>query len=258
LGKYDAVLRPYFEITQKYGIRELAIIADSDLIDESYSLPLSLGIVIVLPWKDKTLEDLKSLANLLNLPEVPDDIDDGEFTIIKNFLIIAPPFAKNNVKTWAKSAVPSKNAPIYDALKDAGTDEIKFAIVPSPELLKAIKPITNNAPEVWHEVIQFAQQKTESITASVNFGILVSDTQKARFSFVAKMKTKEDAVVLRKLALDMADAQYQKAKSSIELANMDDALLSIQLLFLTISNARYKSIIPKVSEDRLQLEFTEK
>jgi hypothetical protein len=255
LGKYDAVLRPYFEITQKYGIRELAIIADSDLISGLHPL----GLAIVLPWKDKTLDDLKSLAVLLNFSELRDDVADGEFTIIKNFLIIAPSSEKNRVRTWAKNAVSSKNASIYDALKDAGTDEIKFAIVQSPELLKAIKPITDNAPEVWHEVIQFAQQKTESITASVNFGILVSDTQKARFSFVAQMKTKEDAVVLRKLALDMADAQYQKARSSAESgAIMDDDLLAIRLLFLTISNARLKSIIPKVSEDRLQLEFTEK
>ena len=142
LEKLDVLVRPTWEtITKGLGITEIAMIADFNLLE--HDAP----VILVIPWKNKTDEQLQMLITLLQL-KADDFVKVGDFLIGDEVRRIEKTAAV--VKGWLAKDAPANSA-IHEALKSVADAEIKVAIAP-PEQLRFILQNAPLPPDMPQEV----------------------------------------------------------------------------------------------------------
>ncbi|MDR3199001.1 MAG: DUF1559 domain-containing protein [Planctomycetaceae bacterium] len=220
IDKIEQLIRPHFEqVTEKLGLRELAVIfydimemklpalpeENKNNVNRSYS-----NSVIAIPWKNKSNEDLELLLSLLDSVGVNIDyVLTPEFILLNPQRKSQPTHLQENFIPLSE-IVPSKNAPIYEVLKEAGDDEIKIAFVITDKLRKnfiQIKP-DQNMPEqlkILTAFWAFSINKIDWVSASVSLGRLISDSKKESFRLTIKTPNENDAVFLRNLLENSID-----------------------------------------------------
>ncbi|MDR0521174.1 MAG: DUF1559 domain-containing protein [Planctomycetaceae bacterium] len=182
LGKLDAIARPVTEaVMTKLGINEIAFIFDTGMIEQNID-----GLFVV-PWKNKTADDLKFLNDLLTDVPFKDSLYPAG-----DFLFLSPrndSAVKEDLNKWYKGLTPAKDCAVQQALKSLKqSDEIKYAFA-LPSALK--KRLTDNGladdagmfppgmPKEVQNLLLFIAKKVEWAAGSVSFAALLSLPEKA-------------------------------------------------------------------------------
>jgi hypothetical protein len=251
LEKLVTFVRPTFDtITKELGIREIAIIVDTEFLERSD------GPIFVIPWKNKTVKHFETLCSLL---QIEDENHEELFFKTDGFLIMLPLSEEAVIKkmtTWAKSIKPAAaNAPIYEALKSVAGAEFKIAIAPTEQLrtLAQNAEFPPNFPEVGKKLHTFAIQKIQWASVSFSLGNLLGREPKVhRNMSMVKMASKVDAIAYRA----MLEQFYDEFPDTI-LAEMKQQVeksgggFSVPPLATEFMKGLFRTILPDVDEDKL-------
>jgi hypothetical protein len=245
IEKIDKLIRPTFEqITKKLGVNELAVIVNDDFASKEFPP------IIAVSWKNKTNDDLKTLQAILALAEIyhtPSQAGD--------FLIFIPPYIYNKefaeqIIDYVKNLKPSKNTPIYNALKDAGKDEIKIALHATENFRKELKnePIGNDIPEQAKNIITFALNKIEWISASISLGRFIENSKNESIRITIKTPKENDAAFLLKMIEGLIDYGVVFAKMNLE-SQANKPILPP--LYFDYYSGIARSLLPELKGDKL-------
>jgi len=251
LEKLDEMVRPAWEtITKEFGIQEVAAVMDDWLPDR---LPFR-GWVI--PWKERTEQDLQKLFSILPDPEI--NAYENDFFSIGDFLFITDdpvnPFEepldfdsrKQFIADWVKTVAASKDSPVLRALQSLNkSDEIKavfmvtklfkMEVYKMEDILDSLPPDT---PIQIQKLVEFAE-KIEWIAASLPVSEILSGTIESNRQWVtAKLPNAADARKLRELMVDAIDAGVPIP---------DD----IPPLVVEFMKGYLRTFLPDVEEDKL-------
>ncbi|MDR2641758.1 MAG: DUF1559 domain-containing protein [Planctomycetaceae bacterium] len=237
LNNFEKNVRPKIELVMdKLGLRELAVIVDTGLLD------MKVPLLVAIPWQNKTTGDLELLSLLLELSDI-------EYFQTGDFMFFTEPQFKQAID-WTKNIKPSNKAPIYEALKDAGNDEIKIAFSLNEQVRKFIIkiPVDPSLPGMVKNLLVFASNKINWITASASLGRLVSDTKKEIFQITIKTPKESDAVLLRNLLESSIDNGVFLAKVFLESQREEYRVPPLLLEYIA---GILRSNMPSVKGDRL-------
>ncbi|MDR1484799.1 MAG: DUF1559 domain-containing protein [Planctomycetaceae bacterium] len=239
--KIDRIVRPKFDLfTKKLGITEIAVI-----IDEQFHAP-----VVAVSWKNKTeadLQILKSLFEVLDIP-FPFACRSGDFLLLSEQELKRIVDAKSDDVV----IVPSKNSVIFEALKEAGNDEIKVAFALNEKLRKTLieqlqDQITSDAVR---GLVTFFLHKVDWGVASLSLGRVVSDTKKESIKITFKTSKASDAVFLRNAIEGSIDnAIFLAKRMPIDEAGNLNVVYELLGGFM-------RRLLPDVNGNRLTLSFT--
>jgi hypothetical protein len=164
-------IRPHWTtLTEKFGIKEFAIVVDMQLISAEVSA------VLTFPNNNKTVEELKEYLT----SRLPDDDEDTKDNIVDTPLVAHGGFfllacsnedqedSESAVKEWAQNIKPSKDSKINAALKSLGNSELKFAVV-IPASLTTELSLPDDTPVQVQNLIRLASKKIEYLAVSVPF-----------------------------------------------------------------------------------------
>ncbi|MDR2171691.1 MAG: DUF1559 domain-containing protein [Planctomycetaceae bacterium] len=245
LDIYEQIIRPQFDqITKKLGIRELAVIIDMDMFK------LGFQALVAVSWKNKTKDDLELLSSLFDKFDIQVEFfQSGDFLFFTNSQFL------QQTTVWTKNITPSKNATIYEALKDAGDNEIKAALTISENLRKEIiaKKTDDSLPEQVNNIIKFSANKINWITVSISLGRLISESKKESLKLVIKTPKENDAVFLRNLFETSIDNGIFLAKMVVEaqMTNRENNDLKLPLSQFEYFAGITRLLLPEVKGDRL-------
>jgi hypothetical protein len=247
IDNIEQLIRPQIEqVTENLGIRELAMIVYDNL-------ELKSPVVLAIPWKNKNDNDRNLLLSLLESIEM-----DMDYLQTVDFLLLNPQMRNQAIKL-SENLVPSQNAPIYDALKEAGNDEIKIAFVITDQLRKNFKQGKKINPSIpkYFEILTtffvFSMNKIDWISASVSLGRLTSDYSKREsFRFTIKTPNENDAVFLRTLFEGYIDNNSFFTQTDTDLPPY---ALKVPQVADEFWRGLLRSILPAVKGDRLVFSF---
>ncbi|MCL2743109.1 MAG: DUF1559 domain-containing protein [Planctomycetaceae bacterium] len=250
LDKLDAIVRPPFEtITKELGIRELAVIADMELLESG------VPAFIVIPWKNKTEKQLETLVKLLHME---DDAD--EFVKTKDFLLLPfapdanPTIAAETVADWANEMKPSPKAAVYEALKSVAGAEVKLAaaVTDKMRLMARSAGLPPGIPNEVNGLLLFAIQKIQWASASLSLNdVLGGKTSKDSNVFLTlKTPRQEDAVFLRTLLEQSIDFGINAMRYAMD----QDKNMEFEMppLFFSFLKGFLRTLLPDVDGDLLK------
>ncbi|MDR3232758.1 MAG: DUF1559 domain-containing protein [Planctomycetaceae bacterium] len=275
LEKFDAAVRPPFSIiTNVLGIREIAVIADSNLSE------FGIAAVLVAPWKNQGLpdkdNDLKitnlNLKNLLSFVHL--DNLGIEFIASGDFLFIPIPvnglmYNKDGrkeatrfaVTEWAINAVPAKESLIQQALKTLGTDEIKVAAALNKKLKEQIRslPLPNSMPQDVQELLMSASQKIEWAAASLSLDSLFRAAQSSNGKGASNDKSSPVRLLTIKTAANSEANALRSSLANVIVHRISDAREQqannssphLSPLFFEFLKGILLTFLPGVEDDRL-------
>jgi hypothetical protein len=248
--KIDELIRPHAElITKNLGITELAIIVDPSLTGELGDPP-----IVAVSWKNKTNADLEKITSLIEKIATETAI---QTFIARDFLFIynSDIMPENQIKqiiTQINKSTPSKNAKIYNALKDANNAEFKIAFLITEKIRKEFIKISDNNPDLNEQVknlILFSMNKIEWITASASLGQFISpDSKKESYKIIIKTPKENDATFLQKLLEGSIDNGVFIAKI---FAESQPDKFKIPPLAIEYLAGLLRQFLPEVKNDRL-------
>ena len=248
LEKLDIVIRPTFDtITKDLGIREIAVIADMELIEQE------IPFIVAIPWKDKTSKQLDTLRELLNMESEPVD-----FVKVGNFLVlpIADRWASPEevVSEWADEMEPAPKSPIFDALKSVADAEIKLAAV-LPEQLRAMARSGGMPPDMPSEVkglLLFATQKIQWVSASISFHEILGEKppKNADVLLTLKVTKNSDAVQLRGMLEQLID--FGVTTMRFEMERDHNMAFQPPPLFFQFIRGYLRTLLPDAEDDTLK------
>jgi hypothetical protein len=265
---FDKFEKPVSRVLDKFvnqfGIREIAFIADQDLMEKDI-------VLLAIKWNGKTDDDLKQFFELTQTNEA----GAKAFIPIKDFLImIVSPLDADKltaVNDWTKNIVPAKKSPLKEALDEAGNKEIKFAFAFNDQIRKKIKEASsdnnNEIPKEFRGVLTFASRKIDWISVSISLGRFVSDTKKESINLTIKTPKNSDAVFVRNILAGTIDSVVFMAKQGMGIAlnsqhDLDEQLKELVPVGLgaEIMGGFLRAFLPEVQGDKLVLnsgEFNE-
>ena len=276
IEKLDAIARPAVEmITQKFGIRELAVIfyyttyedTDEDVDFEDAEV----RVLFAVPWKGKTHDDLQMLLSTLPEKDVDAD-DDWDFFLplsvdisgIKERLVTAGDFLflvyeKEGFEEWFANVKPQKESAILQGMKSLADEkgknmDIKIAFSPTDILRKSwLKAIENNTgnedfTESWIKIYTLVAEKFDWGAIAFNNPLTnpLMKEEAPPLKFTAKMRTATDARQFRELlgpAIDNYIAGWQN-EAMAESPNIPEA-------FFAFLRGYLRTMLPAVEEDKL-------
>ena len=244
LEKLDILARPSFEtITKELGIRELAVIADMDLIDNGDAF------IVAVPWKNKTDKQLETLRTLL----------DGwvDFVKVGDFLILnASDMLEDSemiFKGWLDKGTP-KDAPVMEALKSVSDAEIKFAVA-LPEHLRFLlrnNEMLGDIPLEVRNLLSFAAQKIQWASTSLSLADILGTESPKNTGILLTVKTakRSDAVMFRSMLENLIEFGVNFAQFGLK-QNLDDAGFEMPPLAFQFAKGLLRTLLPEVEEDKL-------
>jgi prepilin-type processing-associated H-X9-DG protein len=250
LNKLDALVRPPYEtITEKLDVRELALIADADLMDNE------IVAVLAAPWKNKTPDDLKVLQEFFHSQLKWDFpillIPSGDFL----FIPVSNPdneIVKLAFAAWLSNLVPSKDSPIHQGLQALGKDEIKIVVVLNEKLKTIIfsELLDDNIPKEIQNMISFAVQKIEWAATSFSISAVFSSNEKTNDTLLlVKTAKRIDAVQLRSLMENAIEIGINAARYGVEQNNNQG--FQIPPLFYEFMKGFLRTLLPDIEGDKL-------
>jgi hypothetical protein len=251
MSEMDKIVRPKFRlVADELGIKEFAMIIDIDSSENK----LPVGFV-AFPWKNKTEADWKTFLGLIE--QFDGSIDN--FMVNGDFLIYHA-IVPDEILEQIKKLVPSKNAKIYEALKDAGNSEVKIAFAINDQIRKRIVETDDQTiPQQAKGIILFAANKVEWITVSLSLGQLIGEAKKLSCKTVIKVPRQEDAVFLRSLLESCIDNGIFFAKTALAAqAKNDPNVEQFRQIMPFVSEyfaGLLRNLLPKVDGERLIFSF---
>ncbi|MCL2005332.1 MAG: DUF1559 domain-containing protein [Planctomycetaceae bacterium] len=194
LEKLDILVRPTFDlITQELGIKELAWIADMELVDKG------IYFMAVAPWKGKTDEDLQKLFSVMPAAEFREGylpVGDFLFVAYPNFSRLStgkdPQKEKRIIAEWIQNLSPVKDdSPIVEAIRSVADTEIKVvAALPAParQLLQNV-PLPPDVPVEVRNVLLFAAQRINWASAGISLHEILGTEPPANAGVLMTVKT---------------------------------------------------------------------
>ncbi|MDR2116672.1 MAG: DUF1559 domain-containing protein [Planctomycetaceae bacterium] len=256
LEKLDAIIRPPYEtITKTFDIRELAFIADTNLIENNIT-----G-VLVIPWKGKTKNDVVILQTFLKTfsQEIPSFIVTDDFLFFL-FPITGHPeeldeVTKLTLIAWLQNITPSKDSRIQQGLKVLGQNEIKI-VATLPEKFKAKlipnalsdNALSGNVPREIQGLLLFAAQKIEWVAASLPINTLLSGETENIPLLTVKTPKRTDAVQLRSLLESAIEFGINAVRQRVEPGNQSFLAMPLGLEF---AKGMLRTLLPDIEEDKL-------
>ena len=247
LEKLDAIVRPPFEtITKDLGIRELAVITDMDLLERE------IAAIVVIPWKNKTDQHLKTLRTLLNIDELDVFIKADNLLIVP--LAAAAPSQAETVRAWVGEAEPSTNAGVLAAMKSVADAEIKLA-VSIPEKIRLMARSGGMPPDLPNEVkglLLFATQKIQWAGTSLSLSDLFGGkpSKDSNVLLTLKMSNRVDAVQFRALL----EQSIEFGINAMRFAMEQDPSMEVKMppLFFNFLKGFLRTLLPDVEDDVLK------
>jgi hypothetical protein len=267
LEKLDALVRPPYEtITKIFGIQELAIIADLDLLENNI-----VGVLAV-PWKGKTKNDTETLQSFLTTflntssREIPENVVISDFLF---FIFPAVPYSNQQQRqqldevtklaliAWLQNITPSKDSPIQQGLQILEQDEIKI-VAALPEKIKtrlvaAANILPDDIPKEIKGLLLFAAQKIEWAAASFSINALFSDeTINNNVLLTLKTPKRTDALQLRSLMENAIEFGMNIARFGMEQEfKQEKNGINIPPLFFEFVKGLLRTLLPDVENDKL-------
>ena len=251
LNKVDDYIRPTFEtFTETLGIKEIALIVDTELIDKD------VPCIIAVPWKGKTDADLKTLLSLL--PEDWHDFEDA-LVPINDFLLLPCEDVEGEevFHAWLDNAKPANDGTIMQALKTLDNDDIKIAAAMTglarEYLLDALKE-AEEFPEPIINILSFIAKRVEWAAMSYPNPLLSPEVLEAMppMKLTVKTRTAADARMLRNMlesSIDLGITAWRTAMMAIKAFDEDTPEMPQFLYEFVRGYAR--SCLPIVEGDKL-------
>ena len=258
LEKLDMLVRPTFEtLTKELGIREFAIIADMELMQQN------VPSIAVIPWKNKTEKHFETFIQALatigqwDASSVP-SMDSSNFVQSGDFLLLVPGQheQKANVANWAKNGKPAAaDLPIREALKSVAGAEIKVAVA-LPEQLRTMMlngaELPPDMPLEVRNLLLFSMQKIEWASASLSMADILGKEPAKNADVFLTVKTMKpaDAAMLRGMLETFIDWGVNFAQFNMQQEMMDEEFQLPPLVF-QFAKGFLRTLLPEVNEDKL-------
>ena len=254
LDKLDEYIRPAFEtIVQKFGIKETALIVDTELLLND------LSFAFAVPWKGKTDDDKATLLSLF-----PDEFLGGngakdEVIVAGDFLLLVADLNRNKetFEQWFANIEPDKDGLIMQAMNSLGNDDIKIAAAMTDTardfLLEALKE-TNEFPEPVVNILTYVARRVE--WAAISFPnplftpAIIEDMPP--YKLTVKTRAAADARMLRNMletSIDLAITAWRTAVMATKAFNED--VPDTPEFFYAFSRGYLRTLLPVVEEDKL-------
>ena len=245
LNRLDKFIRPTFEtITQELGIRELAVIVDTDFKGGDFP------VFMVVPWKDKTDDDLQTLVSLLTA------VDDHPPVPIADFLFLVTD--EEALREWFESVKPSEVG-IMQAMNTLGDDEIKIAFSMTDTLRDYLLHLLRNdvaLPEPAINILTHVARRVE--WATISFPNPLMAEEKPPVKMTVKASSAADARQLRMLlesGIDMAITAWQAYMAMAR--TFDDSMTELPEVVYALARGYLRTMLPVVEGDMLTFQQPE-
>ena len=264
--KLDAYIRPAFEtITQKLGIKEIALIADTELCD--------CVIVCAVPWKDKTDTDLQTLKTLFSwLPE-DWEIETG-LVPVKDFLLFTPDLTENEtaVREWRDNVKSAPDGAIMQAMKSLDdNDDIKLTWA-SPNAardryLEHLKDTdqfpANTFPEPVINILAYVAKKVDWVATSFSNPLLTPSVMEEMpplplIKLTVKTRTASDARMLRNMlesSIGLGITAWRTAMMAAQA--FDEDVPEMPQFLYEFVRGYTRTLLPVVEGDKLVFQMPE-
>ena len=279
LEKLDAMVRPIWEtITEEFGIREVAVIADQNLSEQG------MLAVIAFSWKGKTEQDCqKFISRLLDevypllekfdgknglspRAEIEEASNEGDFIPVGDFLFIPvtnspmhyPATPRQILTEWVNAAATCNNSPVLEVLQRLNqSDEVKSVFMLQKLLnhpafrgeFELDDLIDNLMEEVGNFLLSAA--KVEWIAVSLPVSEIYAGTvEDARRLVTIKMPSADDAKMLWELMDSAHDAWWSMFAEAMQ-ENTEQTGFVFPPLFFEYTKGVYRTLFPDVEGDAL-------
>ena len=258
LEKIDMLARPTFDlITKELGIRELAWIADMELLEKG------IYFMAVAPWKGKTDEDLQKLFSVMPMEYREAYLPVGDFLFVAypNFSVLTqndPQEEKRIIAEWSQNlSRATPDSPIVEALQSVADMEIKaVAALPAParQLLQNA-PLPPDVPAEIRNVLLFAAQKINWASAGVSLYEILGTEPPANTGILMTVKTARpsDARMLHGMLESLIEFGINLGRFTMEehQRNQNPSSVEIPPLAWQFVKGVLRTLLPDVEEDKL-------
>ena len=261
LDKLDEYIRPAFEtITHKLGIKEIAIIMDTELLSEGEPA------VFAIPWKGKTDADLETLLSLFPEPffgyGYRDNLKDC-FVVGKDCLILGVDSTDEaaEVRKWLDNAKPAPDGAIMQAMKSLGNDDIKIAAAMTETareyLLETLKE-TDEFPEPVLNILTYVARKVDWVATSFSNPLFTPSVMEEMpplplLKLTVKTRTASDAKMLRTMlesSIDLGITAWRTAMMAAAAVHGEE-FPELPQFFYEFARGYARSLLPVVEGDKL-------
>ena len=252
--KLGEFIRPTFEtITQKLGLREVALIIDTDY--ESDTIPL----IIAVPWKGKTNNDFLVLEELLaEAPFLLDFLEGLEYALVPkgDFLFLAPGDVEALVEWF--DALKSSEAGIMQAMKTLGddahkNDRVKIALSMTDKLReRLLEELQENDafPEPVLNILTYIARKVDWAAASFPNPLMAE--KHPPYTMTVKTSTATDARQLRAMLQTGIDIAITALQGSVAMyRTLDVSMPEMPQTVYEFSRGYLRTMLPIAEGDKL-------
>ena len=253
LEKLDEFIRPTFEtITQKIGIREFAIIVDTDMFDGVVS------VIIATSWKGKTDTDLQTLLSLLP-EEMATELKDC-LVVAEDFLLFVPDTeGVEPLREWLENVKPNSDGRIMQAMKMLGDDAnnmdiVKIALSMTEAFRKNLLEEFvefSDLPEPVVNILTYAARKVEWAAMSLPNPLMADKTPPIKMT--VKTSSPTDARQLRTMlesGIDMAIMAWQTSMMALQ-QDFGNDMPEIPQTVYALAKGYLRTMLPVIEGDTL-------